>query len=393
MANKKNTRAPFGSGTIRQRSDGRWEARVTTHYDSGTGKQMRRSVYGDTQADVRQKLTALTKDVDDGTYIEPSKLTVEQWLDIWVATYLGAIKPNTADKYASICKTHLKPSLGSSPLKSLSAHTIQSLYNELQKGDGIKKGLSPKTVKNIHGVLHKSFQQAVKLDYIRVNPCAAVELPRIVRKEIAPLNEDQMAAFLDAIQGHRWEMLYTVALFTGLRQGELLGLDWQSVDFERGTIHVSKQLQRNRSTGIYELVATKNNKGRIITPAPSILQILKDQRRNQLQWKFRAGEAWNDTQLVFTDELGNHLSAQTVYLHCKKIAAGIGLPNFRFHDLRHSYAVAALSSGDDIKTLQETLGHHTISFTLDTYAHVTEKMKKESAARMESFYRSIKNAV
>ena len=390
MPKKKNSRSASGSGSIRQRKDGRWEGRYTAGTNPGTGRQIQKSVYGDTQREVVDKLAAIKAGIDSGIFVEPSKLTVAMWLDIWMAEYLGGVKIGTIDAYKSIIKINLKPGLGAVKLSSLSAHAIQTLYNTLQKGTDDKIGLSPKTIKNIHGVLHKALQQAVELRYIRFNPADACKLPRIERKEIKPLDDEQIAAFLEAIQGHKWEAVYLVTLFAGMRQGEVLGLTWPCVDFESGSILIERQQIKNHSTGKYELATPKNNKSRRITPAPFVMKALWEQRRLQAEWRLKAGQAWEDAGLVFTNELGRNLSAQTVYLNYKKIVAEIGIPKSRFHDLRHSYAVAALQSGDDVKTVQENLGHHTASFTLDTYGHVTEKMKQESAARMEQFFKGIK---
>ena len=197
-----------------------------------------------------------------------------------------------------------------------------------------------------------------------------------------PFDEAQIAAFLKAIQGHLYENVYLVTLFCGLRQGEVLGLTWDCVNFETNTLTVKKQLQR--ISGSYQLVPTKNSKTRYIKPAKFVMDALRGEQTAQKLAKLRAGEYWsNPDNLVFTNPLGECVHAQVVYRHFKKLAADIGAPQARFHDLRHSYAVLALKSGDDIKTVQTNLGHHTAAFTLDTYAYVTEQMKQESAARMD----------
>ena len=392
MPRKSNTRGAQGGGSIRQRKDGRWEARYTVGRDPGTGKQIQKSVYGATQQEVRKKLAQVTTAIDSGTYKEPCKMTVGQWMDIWAADYLGGVKPFTVVSYTGHIKNHIKPALGSVKLETLNAHTIQRFYNNLTAEREGKPGLSPKTVKNIHGVLHKALQQAVKIGYIRFNPADACELPRVVRKELKPLDEEQSKAFLCAIKGHRFEMLYTVVLFTGMREGEALGLMWDCVDFQKGTILINKQMQREKKqNGQYLLVQTKNGKSRTITPAPWVMKLLRTHRSKQAEQRLKAGPVWEDSGLVFTNELGQHLAIHTVYKHFKQIAASIGCPDARFHDLRHSYAVAAIRSGDDIKTVQGNLGHATAAFTLDVYGHVTDQMKKESAARMETYIKSVLN--
>ena len=384
MPRKSNTRAAQGGGTIRQRKDGRWEARYTTGRDPGTGKQVQRSIYGATQQEVRKKLAQLTAAIDAGTYKEPCKMTVGQWLDIWQQDYLGGVKPSTAFLYGEQIRLHIKPALGAIKLESLNTHSIQGFYNKLD--------LSPKSVKNIHGILHRALQQAVAIGYLRFNPSDACTLPRVERAEIKPLDEPQIAAFLKAIEGHRHELLYKVALFTGLREGELLGLMWDCVDFERGNITVKRQLRREQKKGgQYYITTPKNGHTRIIAPAPWVMQLLQLQRRKQAELRLQVGAAWENSGMVFTNEIGGYLSYRTVYYCFKRIMAQIGSPSTRFHDLRHTYAVASLRAGDDIKTVQGNLGHHTAAFTLDIYGHVTDQMKQDSATRMENYIQGIIN--
>ena len=175
-----------------------------------------------------------------------------------------------------------------------------------------------------------------------------------------------------------------------MREGEALGLLWACVDLSKGTITVDKQLQLIRgSRGQYQMVPTKNSKSRTLALAPTVTATLKRVRLRQLENRLRYGECYEDSGFVFTDELGQHLSASSVYKSFKKVMEQIGSPETRFHDLRHSYAVASIQSGDDIKPVQENLGHATAAFTLDVYGHVTEKMKQESASRMEAFIKAV----
>lgn len=393
----KGGRSAAGTGSIRKKTvtrDGKeytyWEARYTEGYDPGTGKQIQRSVTGKTQKEVAQKLKAATAAIDAGTYKAPSKMTVGEWLDIWQQDYLGSVKPRTLDSYRTTVDTHLKPAFGAVKLDTLATHEIQRFYNNLQKGQGPKQPLSPKTIRNVHGVFHKALQQAVELGYLRTNPATACKLPRVERAEIKPLDSEAIEKFLETIKGHPYESVYVVTLFTGMREGEVLGLTWDCVDFDKGVLTINKQLQKERrGTGAYHLVSPKNGKGRRITPAQTVMEVLRVQQQKQAEWRRFVGEAWEASDFVFTDQMGHHLSAQTVYLHFKKLIAQAGYPDTRFHDLRHSYAVAALQSGDDIKTVQENLGHHTAAFTLDVYGHVTDQMKQDSADRMEQYIKRI----
>lgn len=390
-------RAAGGTGNIRKKIITRggkqyeyWEARYTVGYDPGTGRQIQRSISGKTQKEVAKKLKTATAALDAGTYIAPSKMTVGQWLEIWERDYLGNVKPFTVASYSSLIRNHIRPALGAVRLDALNAHTIQGFYNSLGEVREDAKPLSPKTVKNIHGVLHRALQQAVLNGYIRFNPADACILPRIEKKEMSPLDELQTKAFLAAIKGHRFEDLFTVTLFTGMREGEALGLMWKCVDFEHGTILIDKQLQREKKkNGQHIFAPLKNGKSRTITPAPWVMQLIRDHRDRQELQRRRARDLWEESGLVFTNEIGQHLCNITVYKSFKAVVKSLGWPDVRFHDLRHSYAVAAIRSGDDIKTVQGNLGHATASFTLDVYGHVTEQMKRDSAARMDGYIKSV----
>jgi integrase len=389
---KSSTRNAQGGGSIRQRKDGKWEARYTTGRDPGTGKQIQKSVYGNTQAEVRKKLVQISATIDEGTYTEPSRLTVGAWLDIWLSEYaVNSIKPSTLHNYKKCCNSYLKPNISAIKLTAINAPSIQKMINALHTGSDSKKGLAPKTIKNIHGVLHKALQQAVKLGFIRSNPADACTLPRLAKKEIKPLDREQITSFLEAIQGHEFETLYLITLFTGMRQSETLGLRWQCVDFAKGTILVNAQLLRNYGEGGYYFdESTKNNKFRKITPAKFVMTALKKHKVEQMKSRLLAGVAWVESDYVFTNALGEHLKHVTVYKGYKRIVSSLGIPSARYHDLRHSYAVSALQAGDDVKTVQENMGHHTAAFTLDVYGHVTEQMKKDSADRMDMFIKGIK---
>lgn len=391
---KKSGRAASGDGSIRKKivkKNGKeytyWEARYTSGFDPKTGKQKQHSISGKTQAEVAQKLREVTAEIGQGIFQEACKLTVGQWLTAWEQDYLVGIKPRTQEAYRSIIKNHLQPELGAARLDILNAHTIQHFYNGLRK-----KGLSPKTIKNIHEVFHEALQQAVMIGYLRVNPSEPCALPRVVKKDIKPLDDDAIRRFLEAVQGHRFELLYLVTLFTGLRKGEVLGLAWDRVDFDKGTLLIDRQLQRAKDeTGErrYSLVSLKNDRWRRITPADFVMELLRRQRSRQAERRLRAGPAWEGGGLVFTNEAGGHLSHHTVYHNFKLVVASIGMPEIRFHDLRHSFAVASIRSGDDIKTVQGNLGHATAAFTLDIYGHISERMKDESSARMQAYIDSI----
>ena len=385
---KESKRNAKGAGLIRKRPDGRWEGRYTLGYDPKTGKQQQKYVYGKTQKEVRQKLTQIAAEVDEGNYLEPSTMKFGAWLEMWLETYVvPAKKPYTVSSYENICRKYLIKHLGRLPISQLNAFQIQQMYNTLLLDDK----LSPKTIKNIHGVLHNALRQAVKLQMIKTNPSEMCDLPRAYRKEIQPMEQEDIVQFLKALQEEKYARLYKVTLFTGMRQGEVLGLTWDCVDFENCTLYVNKQLQKSQKVGgTYVLVPTKNSKGRIVTVAEAVMDMLREEKEWQEHNREIAGSAWqNDWGLVFTNEIGGHLCHFTVYKRFKDVVKEIGLPKERFHDLRHSFAVVSLESGDDIKTVQANLGHATASFTLDVYGHVSQNMRRQSAERMNKFIKSV----
>lgn len=382
----KATKNAKGGGTIRKRSDGRWEARYTLGIDPKTGKQIQKSVYGKTQKEVRQKLTAITAEIDDGTYMDIPRLKTADWLNTWVTEYIGNVKASTRKSYQDHVRLNIIPYIGNVPLSKVTAAMIQQMYNELQT----EKELSPKTIKNVHGVLHRALEQAQKMGYIRSDPLAAVTLPRIEKKQINPLEDEELCAFLKEIRGSPYELVYFVTVFTGLRQGEVLGLTWDCVNFEKQTLLINKQHGKKKGTREYCFSSLKNDRPRVIEAADGVMDALKKQQLRQQRWAARLKDGWdNPDNLVFTTETGRYLCNQTVYLAFKKIVRRLHLDATRFHDLRHTYAVNSLKSGDDIKTVQENLGHQTAAFTLDVYAHATNSMKRESANRMDQYIHSV----
>lgn len=389
MAQRKNAK---GSGTIRKKTVTRngkeyayWEARVTTGRDPGTGKQIQRSFTGKTQREVREKMQAAAVAVNQGTYTAPQKMTVGQWLDVWASDYLGAVKPATAASYKSQIKNHIKPALGAVQLSALHAHTVQRCVNGLE-------GYAPATVRQAYKVLHNALEKAVELDYIPRNPAAKCTLPRMEQKEIKPFDDEQTVALLQTVKGGRLEYIVRVALFTGLRMSELLGLTWDAVDFDKGMIAINKQLARpeHRKAGLF--ISPKSGKARTITPAASVFAALKAQRRRQIENQLRAGTLWDNAHnLIFTNETGGPLCQHSVTDWFSAAAASAGLEGARFHDCRHTYAVNAIRAGDNIKAIQSNLGHATAAFTLDRYAHFTEQLQRDSAARMEDFIKDVLN--
>ena len=408
-----------GSGTIRKRNVTRngkeytfWEAQVTIGTDSGTGKQKRKTFTGSTQKEVREKMQAAAVAVNENDYFEPSKLTVKQWFEIWLKDYCSDKKPLTIRQYESMAETHIYPALGGIKLSKLTSPQIQKFYNSLAvdgktvkrknqktgKTETFKEPLSAKTIRNIHNIISMSLNTAISQGMMKDNPARRVTLPKVIKKEIQPLSEEQQKDFLKAIQEHSFKSIYTTILFTGLRESEACGLTWDCIDWKHGTMKVYRQLQRNPNNwSDFRFVPLKNSKTRTIKLSSYVLGILKQQQIKQLEQRFKAGEFWQgwqneaerETWFIFTNDTGRYLNSATVYENFKKIAAEIEIPQARLHDLRHTYALISLQGGDDYKTLQENLGHSSATTTLNVYAHVSEKMREESARRQQAYIESL----
>ena len=392
-----------GEGSIRKRSNGTWEARITVGTNPETGKLISKSIYGKTQKEVREKLKALqTAGQQAGeppavvlqqSEKAPAKpvqkeMTVGEWLDIWVSDYLADVKLGTKVHYESVVRLHLKPALGQIPLSQLKPPIIQAFYNRLRA-----ENRSPKYIKNIHGILHRALDVAERVEYVEKNPTSACVIPRVVEKPVTPLDMPEQKRLFAALKGNPFESLFLTAIFTGMRVGEIIGLTWKCVDVEHGVIRIEKQLVQTRVKGQkYAFGTLKNGKTRIIAPAPYVMEVLTKHQEDQERQKRKMGDFWDEGDfpgLVFTHPDGSHYSQPTIWKEFQHILKAAGLEHHRVHDLRHTFATNSIMAGDDIKTLQENMGHYSAAFTLDRYGHVTETMRKESANRMEAFIKAI----
>ena len=318
-----------GEGNIRKREDRKgWEARF---YDENGH---RHSVYGKTQAEVRKRLSEAVKESSESDDLEDDDLTVGQWLAIWQRDFLGNVKPGTVASYEMQVRVHILPILGEIKLTALRTPVVQRLYNQK-----LAQGLSPKSIKNIHGCLHRALDIAVQIGYLTKNPTSACILPKVHQVEIHPLDTPELKKLLNSIQGDENEALIITAIFTGMRSGELIGLTWDCVDFENGIIRVTKQLVQPRKKGASFAFGTpKNGKGRTLTPAPFVMEILKKHKKEQSIHRLQVGPAWDDggfPNLVFTQPGGNHFCQWTVCRILQKKLEDAGIEKHRFHDLRH----------------------------------------------------------
>lgn len=386
------SRAAQGAGSLRKKIVTRngktyefWEGRIEIPSE---GKRVQRSITGKTQKEVRQKMNELLNSLDKGTYQAPHKITVSEWFKEWLDTFVeGKKKPYTVAGYDVVIRNHVNPNLGQMQLQAVRGTHIQRMYNKM-----LDNGTAPKTIKNVGAVMHKAFSVAVKQGMISVNPCDNAELPPMQQHEIKPLTDADIPVFLQAIETDPMCNAYALCLFAGLREGECLGLSWAQVDFEKRSITINQQLQKGKSKGQGYYIApfTKSNKPRTIKPPAIAFDYLKREQKRQAANRLQAGQMWDNAHnLVFTNETGGNLKIFTFYSHFKRIAASIGRPEARPHDLRHTAATVAIASGSDVKSVQSMLGHATASFTLNVYAHTSEKMMEDTADRMQNYYSNL----
>ena len=314
-------------------------------------------------------------------------MTVGEWLDMWTSDYLAKAAPRTADSYKTTVRQYIRPVFGAMKIADVRHMDCQRFISSLSQETAGHKALSPKTVDNISLVLHKCLEDAVLSEIISRNPADRCVRPKIIKPEICIFDDAAMAEFISMCETHDLGALYLTILFCGLREGEALGLDWDSIDFDAGTMTISHQLQRKRDgSGEYALFPTKNGKTRSFPLPGYVLDLLRREKEKQEEWKKAAGSAWdNPMNLVFTNEVGRYRPQQNVYSRFKTIARKLGYPEARVHDLRHMCATIALREGDDPVTVQHKLGHHSAAFTLERYGHTTMTMQRESADRLQGF--------
>ena len=378
-----------GTGSIYKRiRNGKtvWEGRVSAGYDPGTGKRVTKYVYGATQKEVQVKIRDMTHAMDHGTYHEPSKISVAEWCDEYIETFAkDTLKPLTVTKYEATIRNHIKPAIGAMKLKDVTGMDIQKMINTKTRA-----GLNPKTVKDIAGLASKIFKTAYMEELIDVNPCTRLRTPKASESEIHPLAQEEIPAFLDAIEDQRFRNAMAIQLFGGLREGELLGLSWDNVDVKNGILRIAQQVQKHGKDWVI-LPATKNSRIRTVQLPDIAIPYLRDEQLRQMKNRLAHASFWsNEDDLVFTNEIGELIHTNVYYKDFKAVAASIGRPDLRPHDLRHTAATIAIASGADIKSVQDLLGHATASFTLNVYAHSSEIMRKDTANRVDGFYQSIK---
>ena len=360
------------------------EGKITSYRGAFVGPDgKRRYVSGRTKEDARKALREARAGADAGLVFDAGKLTLSTYLDRWLGDSVrDTVRQRTYERYESIVRVHIKPTIGRVKLKALTPAHARALYR--QKLDS---GLSPRTVNYVHVTLHKALGQAVSDGLVSRN-AAQVKAPRPEKPEIKPLSPDQARKLIATAYetGSRYAALYVLALHTGMREGEMLGLRWDDLDLDAGgatpTLHVRRTLSETRTGHKFEL--PKSGKGRSIKLSRKAVEALRSHRARQAEEKLRLGSLWQDNGLVFPTTTGTTMSGTNLLgRHFKPLLKRADLPAVRLHDLRHTCATILLMAGKHPKFVQEMFGHANISITLDTYSHVIEGMDGGLADAMD----------
>jgi integrase len=361
-----------------------WQLTVELPPDPDSGKRRQKLLTAPTKHEVEALAVKLRHSINSNQFgeAEANKMTVEEHLTRWLETVKQVKKVGTYTRYAHVLNHHVIPTLGRTRLAKLSPPEIQTLY-----ATKLEKGLSSTTVLLIHNVLHRALKQAVRWNLIVRNPTEFVDPPQEATREYKTWDKQQLAAFLAASDKHVWFALWRLAALTGMRRGEVLGLMWSDLDFERGLLSVKRTLSRGVG-GAYSLGTPKTAHGRRSLVLPkSVLDSLHKHRRMQLEERLAMGETYQDNNFVFASAIGEPLHPNTIGYNFSKIIAAANLPRIRFHDLRHTSATLMLLNGEHPKIVQERLGHADVSITLNRYSHVTMSMQKEAADRLDALLR------
>lgn len=367
-----------GEGSITKLQNGTYQARISTGYNEN-GKRQRKAKYFKTKKEAQEWLLEVRNEVKNDTYIEPSKMTVGQWIDIWLHEYKKrSVKPQTYEDYYCMNNAHIKPLLGMYKLNDLRTDIIQKYINELSN-----KKLSVTTIRHVYVILHCALQQAVNVELIKKNVANSVILPKSIKNEVKVLSLKEQESFIEYAKTVPQSELFILALATGLRQGELLALTWDDIDFENSILKVNKTQvefkdydEPNSKYRIdYNPPKTKSS-NRTVPLLPEIVVMLKDMKEKQCKSL--------DTNLLFYNYKGKALYSTVIRKRFHRIMNMAGIEGLHFHCLRHTFATRCLENGVELRVVQEFLGHSSINMTANLYTHVLPDKKKDSIMKLQN---------
>lgn len=380
------------------RKDGRWEG--TYYYDINpqTGKRKKLSRYGHTEKEAKENLLTAINELKTGTYIEKSKLTLEGWLAQWLDVYAKPkVKQSTFVSYSTYINKHISPEIGKIKLVDLRVDMLQKFFNDKAENgrlDG-QGGLSEKTLRNLYTMLSTALKQAYENSLINKNLAELVKLPKIVKKEMRVLSLSEQKELIAALRSsqERYKVGILICLTTGIRIGELCGLQWRDINELSNVMSIRRTVNRlptiDKIKGKTEIVidTPKSDKSIRDIPLPSFLiEELDSYKKLRKMEKAAAAEIYDNRGFIICNEIGAPIEPRTMQDVFKRILTAAGIEGANFHALRHTFATRAVESGVDIKTLSELLGHADVSTTLNKYAHSLDEQKRKAMSLMSGLY-------
>ncbi|WP_411679590.1 tyrosine-type recombinase/integrase [Clostridium thailandense] len=379
-----------GEGSINKYKNG-WRATLSLGRGDD-GKLIRKQFYGKTKIEAKKKMDQYKSQYDSGMLPSNEKITFEEWFEIWLFQYkANEVADSTIEKYNSYYNNYIKNTeIGLIKLKNLKGSNLQIYYNFLSKD----KKKTPELLKGLNKVISSCLRQAIKEHYILFNPCASISLPKITKKqEIAIFSLKEQKKLLTSLDGYKHRMLIILALGTGLRMGELLGLQWDDINFNENNLTVQRAVKRIASQNIindtprYFLGDLKTKTSARVVPIPiNIVKELKLHHRIQNEAKVKCHEIYVDNNLVFANELGELLQISTIQKSYNKLLKDCGIPHKKFHALRHTYATRLFERDVPLKTVQILMGHSNIKITADVYTHVLPKEKIDAVEKLNGLF-------
>lgn len=363
-------------GTVRKEGSS-WSYLVYVGTDEDNKKKYKRKRGFKTKKECEASLAELITQLEKGTLITNDKMNLKEYMEYWLETYPRCnCQPATYKRYKEFSRDIIKY-LGSIKLSKLTPLAIQKFYQDLID----ERKLSNNTVIKVHRMFHLTLKHAQQWQMISSNPCELVNIPKGTKEEMKYWAPDEINFYLEQIKDHKLYNATFLAVHTGLRVGELCALQWKDVDLVNGTLTVNKTMQR--IDGNLELKQPKTkNSTRVVTLLSSTLQFLKELKKNHMERKLKYKIELNH---VLDWEDGRCMDPHYISQHFPKMLKQYNIPQIRFHDLRHTHATLLLKIGTNPKVISERLGHSTVSFTLDTYSHVSTQMQRDEVSKAENF--------
>jgi integrase len=378
-------------GHLHERSPGHW-AIIIEMRDSATGRRKRKwHSFAGTKRQAQVECARLSE-VKVGTYVEPSKTTLGQFLDRWLDDVRTRVSPKTHERYTQICQKNIAPLLGAIPLAKLRPEQISEAYAKALASGRLKGGggLSPRTVRQMHAILKSALSEAVKWEILVRNPASAVRGPEVGRAVMRTYDLEQTAELIEAVRGRRIFIPTLLAVLGGLRRGEIAALRWRDIDLAAAQLAIVQSAEQTKTGVRYK--EPKSGRGRTVALSATLVTELRAHRVQQAQELLQVGKRLSDDDLVVTQADGSPLRPHSLGQEWVRFLARYGaLPRIRFHDLRHAHATHLLASGVHPKVASERLGHSKVAITLDLYSHVLPNMQADAATIVDGALRAALN--